>query len=542
MRTNRHHLVVVMAIAFLAIFLAVQPAQAFYFRLPSALQKAIDSLKSSARAEDAGEMISAPAQSTESSGPTAAPTPQPTTGDNFSQPAPQPTELSQPAEQSQPMMFKDDGQQRQEFKGDNNFKSGNSNEQQDSHQQDNQQKNDEQNNARFLADIKRSAKDLSRQLKQFTTMMARFEKKGVKISDDTKTKVETLKADVEKLNGVTSAEDAQGLDTSSMWDSMRDLEEERQNLEKMDNIMREMKRIESEMRRFGQQIAKLEKSKITVPAEIKDNVDKVNAKIAEIKAGQIEGADDLWDLMDALNQDRQTLEVLSRWPQTVKDVNREIKRLENEFKKSKNLVARLAKQGLDLSDNLDKFAAEVERVKGVKADAEAKMAAGEVDDALESLQNDFFGQMDDVWQEQKVIMMMSNFGRFNSDFQRETNQGKREISALKRKKIDVTELTDLLNQVIAKGDEIKATIKVKPVDNDSVIAAMEELQDLGQAFDDKLGELGGGNNEDMPWEKGQSQFKEIKMSPTMDKLIPRKEAQQDVTVEQPTATSATISQ
>lgn len=542
---HRHGAVIIAVVAFLAVFLAVQPAQAFYFRLPSALQQAIDSLKSSARAQDAGEAIIQPAPSSVSNGsqpqmtpsvspaesqPVATPMPifekkEPIQSDNFNQSNPSPTcrvdgvEMPGSCEQ-----YKNNSESNQMSPNDGS----------DGQKQD---QNQEQNNARMLKDIKRSANDLSRQLKQFVTLMTKFEKKGVKISDDIKAKVETVKSDIAKLQSITSAEEAQDLDINGMWDAMRDLEEERQNMERLDNITREMKRIEGEVKRFSQQIVRLEKNKMTVPAGIKENVEKVKAKIDEIKGGQIENAEDIWELMEAMNQDRQTLEIMSRWPQTVKDVAREVKRLETELKRVKTIVARLVKKGLDLSDNLEKFTTEVERVKAVKADAEAKMAAGEVEDALNILQNDFFGQMEDVWQEHKIIMTMSNLGQFSANFQKEINQAKQEINALKRKKVDVTELEDLLNQAVAKGDEVKAMMKVKPVDYDAVVALMEELEDLGGTFDDKAGELRG-DNEVLPWEKGAQQFKEIKMSPTMEKLLPRKEVQ--VEVAQPAVTTAPV--
>ena len=51
------------------------------------------------------------------------------------------------------------------------------------------------------------------------------------------------------------------------------------------------------------------------------------------------------------------------------------------------------------------------------------------------VQNDFFGQMDDVMESQRTIMTMSNFGRFQSDFARETNKDAQRIKTLKRQKL-----------------------------------------------------------------------------------------------------------
>ena len=61
------------------------------------------------------------------------------------------------------------------------------------------------------------------------------------------------------------------------------------------------------------------------------------------------------------------------------------------------------------------------------------MEAGESENAFETVQNDFFGQMEDTWQGHKIIMTMSNFGQFNTDFTRGIAQAQRQIKALERK-------------------------------------------------------------------------------------------------------------
>ena len=100
---------------------------------------------------------------------------------------------------------------------------GNNNEQD---RQDQQNKQDEQNNQRMLKDIQRGARDIERQLKQFESMIVKFVKKGVVISEEIKTKISDLKGLVEKYKAITTVEDVAGIDTQEMWDKMRELEEE----------------------------------------------------------------------------------------------------------------------------------------------------------------------------------------------------------------------------------------------------------------------------------------------------------------------------
>jgi hypothetical protein len=117
-------------------------------------------------------------------------------------------------------------------------------------------------------------------------------------------------------------------------------------------------------------------------------------------------------------------------------------------------------------------------------------------------------------------MTMGNFGQFNTNFTRQTNQAAQQIKALKNKKIDVTELNDLLAQAKTQAVAVKALFKAQPLDVDAVIEALNEVENLSQEFDQKVSELTGAQD-DMPWEKGPQQFQQIQVSPNLDKWIPR---------------------
>lgn len=376
-------------------------------------------------------------------------------------------------------------------------------------------------NERMLKDVKRGITSVERQLKQFETMVTKFEKQGVSVSENVKGKISALKDLIAKYKAVTSAEELQEMNMDDLWQNMRDLEEERQNLERTSNVLREMRRIEGGVKMFEKQIAKLAKQKVAMPTDITANLEKVKTIIAAVKSGNTENAEDIFEAMQELDQSRGELEMLSRWPQTIKEMDRELKNLTREMKRAKATADRLTKKGMDLSAAYAEFEAAVNKMKETRDAAVAKMQAGESEEAFELVQNDFFGQMEDTWQGHKVIMTMSNLGRFNADFNREIAQAQRQIKALERKKLDTGALKNLLSQAKAKGTEVKEMFKVKPLDPESVITALEELEDLSQEFDKTMAELTG-EEEDMPWEKGPQQFKSIQVSPALQKLIPRK--------------------
>lgn len=402
----------------------------------------------------------------------------------------------------------------QGFQGDNN----------EQKRQDEQNKRDEQNNQRMLKDMKRGMRDIELQLKQFESMIAKFAKKGVVVSEEVKTKVADLRGLVEKYKTVTTVEEAGDMDMQGMWDMMKGLEEERQNLERMENVMREMRRIENGVKMFEKQVQKLIKQKLAVSEEITTNLEQVKALIADIKNGKMDDAENIFELMQTLDEHRGELEMLARWPQTVKQMNNELKNLTRELKKVKPIVDRLAKKGIDLATTYSNFESGINKLTEVKNSAVAKVSEN-AEEAFEMVQNDFFGQMEDVWENHKIIMTMSNLGRFNSDFKQGVAQSNQQIKALKRKKIDTSELEDMLEQAKAKGEEAKELFKAKPLDPDAIIDILEEMQNLKQDFDQKVAELTG-TEETMPWEKGIQQFKKIDMSPNLDNWIPKTAPQQ----------------
>ena len=166
----------------------------------------------------------------------------------------------------------------------------------------------------------------------------------------------------------------------------------------------------------------------------------------------------------------------------------------------------MAKQGIDLSDQYTKYLEVVSSLKAVKADAEAKMAAGSAEDAFTVLEDGFFDEMENVTQYQRIIQTMANLGRFNSDFKQGVRQAQNQINALKKQKVGVSELNGLLSQFKDQGALVFAQLKVKPLDEDLILEELQIIEDLRQQFGDKVEELGGDMDGKMPWEQGPKQF------------------------------------
>ena len=72
-----------------------------------------------------------------------------------------------------------------------------------------------------------------------------------------------------------------------------------------------------------------------------------------------------------------------------------------------------------------------------------------------------------------------------------------------------------------RAKEIDNLLKAKPVDIDKVIDTLGELEDLRQEFDDAVAELTGQENI-MPWEKGENQLQAPKLPDNWNKIVPQK--------------------
>lgn len=389
-----------------------------------------------------------------------------------------------------------------------------------------------QQQERQMKDMKRGINQMQMNLNRLEKMFVQAEKKGVTIPQDVKDKLDKAKSIISAMMTASTPDELQAAGMDDLSGLMQDLEEARQtlvqNAEQLQQMKRGLQGLERGLAMFDKQIAKLTKQGVAVPADLTDNLAKVKAIVAAVKNAQTldeaqkAGLEDLQDLMDNIDQSRQQLEVIARWPQTLKQVDGVLKQLNKELSRDKSLVDRLNKKGVDLSSVYSDFADAVAKLQSVRDDATAKMQAGQSEDAFSALEDDFFGQMDDVWQKSREIQLMSNLGKFASQFKQHISQAKQQISRLARQKIDTSDLENLLAQAQTKGQEILDLMKAQPIDTDAVTNAIEELQNLQQDFDSKVGELTG-QEESLPWEQGPQQFQELQIPSSLGNLLPQKQ-------------------
>lgn len=407
---------------------------------------------------------------------------------------------------------------------------GQSNQEQNYNQQNEERMKQDQE--RQMKDMKNGIRQMDNNYKRLEAMLKQAEKNGTAISTEIKEKFSKVKEMIARLNSAQNIEETQEVDMDELQNLMRDLDDTREEL--IDSVQRvkQMKRgvggMEQGIKMFEKQIKKLSKQKVAIPQEILDTLSQVKSMIEIIKKAktwqEIEdaGIEDLQDLMQTLDENRGQLEMLARWPETLKHVNRELNKLYREFKRSKSMVERLKKQDIDISDIYGNFETTLVKFNFAKKDAEQQIASSDAEAAFQILEDDIFNQMEDAWQYQRIIQMVSNLGRFNNEFKRMIKEGQNDIRMLKKKKIDTKELEIQLNQINIKGKEILDVIKKKPLNEDEIIDALQEIEGMVQNFDDSVAELTG-EGEVMPWEGGQQQFNSLEIPHDWNTILPEKQ-------------------
>lgn len=378
-----------------------------------------------------------------------------------------------------------------------------------------------------LKGMKQGASGMERALKQFENTYSKLQKNGATISQDTKDKLESVRAGINAIKSAQTSEELQNVDQEELQEKITSLGDGIEKYQKMQGLKKMLASMDRGVQSFEKQLVKLEKQGLTIPADVTDDVEKLKAGLKAIKDAKTPeeldatNPDELGDLMEKVNESRPRLEMLAKWPRILRQADQQILRNQKELTKTKALVDRLSAKGIDLSADYNSFAEDVAAIKTARDDANQLMIDGKSEDAFNKMEEDFFNKLDNVGEHQRVIQMMSNLNRFTVEFKRGMATAQKTIKRLAKAKLDTSELQGIYDQAFAKGNEIVAMIKTKPIDEEAILPAMDEMENLKQEFQDKADELGGGQT--MPWEtKTPSQFQGLSLPKDFNKFVPAK--------------------
>lgn len=392
---------------------------------------------------------------------------------------------------------------------------------------------DHQNFIPSPADDQKNLGTFQKGANQMNGMLNNFQKQmqGVqkgKLPPQMQDQMQQAKGLINKIKDAKSTSDLGDNTVDQLQDVMGDLQEDGQKMmmdtQRLNGMKKEMANLEKNLTNFQKQIDKLSKQGISAPSEVTENLNQIKTIVTAVKGAQTfedaqnAGLENMGEMMSNLNDSRQQLEMLSRWSPTSKQIDRDLKNFEKMVKKDKSLVDKLAKQGVDLSDTFQKLSDSLAQLKSTRDQAAEKIKSGDAEGAYDLLESDFFDKTDDLREQQSVFDTLSNLGRFTSNFKREMITAKKMVASLKKQGQDTTELNSQLEEINQKGTELSSALKAKPIDIEAVSNQLEDLSNLRQDFQNAIQEL---NPDDgpKPWEQGQNQFQNLKLSPNFNNLL-----------------------
>jgi hypothetical protein len=358
-----------------------------------------------------------------------------------------------------------------------------------------------------------------------------MQQNGMPLPPNMMENMDTARQMIDKMKNALNPSDLQGMDVEKMKTLMNGLEGNRTQMQNQmmgrQNIQSGAKGMQSAITQFEKQVAKLTKQGITIPSDISDALAKAKAGVTALQSAgdddAIEAAaSDAQDAFQDLNDSRQELELLSRWKQTLAQVDRQLLQLKKQITKNQATAKKLATQGIDLSAEESALEELVTKLQAARDGAVASVAAGDAQEAFDNLQNDFFDHMSDVQEHQQIITSMAQLTRFSSTFKSSVTTMKRTITKAKNKKLDTTALEELLTQFTNKGNQILDEIKSADRDTDAIMTDLQDLEDLRSQFTDEQNDLLGTPTQ-LPWQGGAAQFKPLSV-PTAVKDVAQNQA------------------
>lgn len=274
--------------------------------------------------------------------------------------------------------------------------------------------------------------------------------------------------------------------TSGPMDQAKGLKQLQKRTRSMQKPVKHLERI----------IEKLQNAGYTIPQAVLDSLAKAKAAIAAIEnAADFDAADaameDFNDFIDVLDENLEALQMLSNFPRILKQAERQLGKLLNQFEKVKS---RLAETGADLSKSIAEVQVKVDALRTVLDAAKALAQAGKAEDAFTKLEDEFFQNLEDAFQSVGMLQAVSNLAKGAvKGIEKGILKAERIVERLKKDGLDTTALTNIINQSKAKLQELRNLLTSANFNPDNAVDIIEALEDLRMQFEEGVEDLTGKN-------------------------------------------------
>jgi hypothetical protein len=209
-------------------------------------------------------------------------------------------------------------------------------------------------------------------------------------------------------------------------------------------------------------------------AKTADELDEVSESIEDVGSVMQEWGPRMGDL-------HRLCQMIKQGDKDLKQLDRSVKRAETRDKSNKKI---------DLNEMIVAYKTGVTAMRQ-NLDEAKQLAKTDPESALEKIEDDFYGEMDNVRNSERAIDMALNISQGIKDATREMKDYQKQIDSLKKKKVDTTEIQAELNSLKSKIEELKSLIKTK-FDPDDLVDVVETTFEARETLQDALQELGAG--------------------------------------------------
>ena len=239
--------------------------------------------------------------------------------------------------------------------------------------------------------------------------------------------------------------------------------------------------------------AAINKCGVSIPTELENALNASDNIVGKIQAAQ--NADELEEIIGDVEDVGSVMQEwgprlgdLHRLCQMLKQADKDIKQLERSVKRAE--ANDKANNKIDLTEIIAAYKNDINNLKEILSQVK-ELAKSDPEAALEKLEDDFYGQMDNARNNQTAIDMALNASRGIRDASREIKNYEKQINTLKRKKINTAEAEELLGRLKTQIDEIKNFI-TGSFDPEEFMDKVEATFDSREELQDALQKIGGG--------------------------------------------------
>lgn len=230
---------------------------------------------------------------------------------------------------------------------------------------------------------------------------------------------------------------------------------------------------------------------VSLPEELTNALAATDNLVAKIKASQTadeldEIVGDVEDVGSVMQDWGPRIGDLSRLCQMLKQGDRDMKILNSSLKRMQSRAK--ANKKVDVSNILIEYANNITAMKEILAQVK-ELAKTDPESALEKLQDEFYGQMDNIRNSEMAADMVFNITKGVNDAAREIRNTEKQLAALKKKKVDTSEADNLLAAIKNQMEEVKVFIK-GVFDAEELMGRVETFFDSRQQLQDALQALG----------------------------------------------------